>query len=351
MTLPDRILSGLLLLLVAPVFLWAQAGQGNGTPCGKCHAEGRTQPSTHMAHALETVQRDPVLTEHPLITATEGKYSYRIERKGDQSLYSVTDGTSTVTMPIGYAMGASSALGETFILEKDGKFYESRMSWFRALNGLGPTLGRQNSQPAGLDEAAGRLLGQDELLRCFGCHATNAVSGKELTLDRMTPGVQCSHCHEATEAHLAGLVKGSGKPVVPPGLTGLDHFSADQASNFCGRCHRTWVEIMMQENHSVSNVRFQPYRLWGSLCYDPDDARISCLACHDPHTEPSTQPADYDAKCLACHGGGKAEAKACPVSKTKCVSCHMPRIELPGSHFKFTDHRIRIVKPNEPYPG
>ena len=56
-------------------------------------------------------------------------------------------------------------------------------------------------------------------------------------------------------------------------------------------------------------------------------------------------------KCQACHGGGKAGAKACPVSKSKCVSCHMPKIELPGAHYKFSDHRIRIVKPNEPYPG
>jgi hypothetical protein len=28
----------------------------------------------------------------------------------------------------------------------------------------------------------------------------------------------------------------------------------------------------------------------------------------------------------------------------------MPKIELPGAHYKFADHRIRIVKPNEPYP-
>jgi formate-dependent nitrite reductase cytochrome c552 subunit len=38
------------------------------------------------------------------------------------------------------------------------------------------------------------------------------------------------------------------------------------------------------------------------------------------------------------------------VSKNNCVSCHMPKIELPGAHYKFSDHRIRIVKPNEPYP-
>jgi hypothetical protein len=28
----------------------------------------------------------------------------------------------------------------------------------------------------------------------------------------------------------------------------------------------------------------------------------------------------------------------------------MPRLELPGANAKFTDHRIRVVKPNERYP-
>jgi hypothetical protein len=70
---------------------------------------------------------------------------------------------------------------------------------------------------------------------------------------------------------------------------------------------------------------------------------------------------NFDPKCLACHGGAKPAAgkpaspkpgaKVCPVAKSNCVSCHMPKLELPGAHFKFTDHRIRIVKPNEPYPG
>ncbi len=351
MNLPDRVLSSFLLLLVAPVFLGAQAGQESSTSCAKCHVEGRTQPATHMAHALEPVEQARILIGNPLLTATYGKYSYRIERKGDQSLYSVTDGTATITMPIRWAMGASSSLGQTFILEKDGEFYESRMSWFRELTSLGPTLGGQSTHPADLQEAAGRLISQPEKLRCFGCHATDAVSGQKLTLDKMTPGVQCGHCHEATEAHVAAMAQGSGKPAVPAGLAKLHDLTAEQASNFCGRCHRTWVEIMMQEDHSINNIRFQPYRLWGSVCYDPDDARISCLACHDPHTEPSAQPADYDARCLACHGGGKVKAKACHVAKNNCISCHMPKIELPGAHFKFTDHRIRIVKPNERYPG
>jgi len=313
--------------------------------------QARTQPATHMARALETVEECGVLAEHPLLTTTFGRYSSRLERRGSGTVYSVTDGSATVSLPVRWAVGASSAMGQTYVMEKDGELYESRVSWFRELNGLGPTLGGGNSFPADLSEAVGRPMSHDDKLKCFGCHATHATEGRLLTLEKMSPGVQCAHCHTSLEEHLAATVRSSGKPLLPRGLKDLGSMSAEQTSNFCGQCHRTWAEIAMQKNPSLANVRFQPYRLTESKCYDPDDARISCVACHDPHTEASAEPAAYDLKCQSCHAGGKPQARVCPVAKAGCAGCHMPKIEIPGAHYKFSDHRIRIVKPNEPYPG
>jgi hypothetical protein len=355
---------GLLACLFLPVATVAQTAPAAPAACAKCHVEALTQPSTYMAHALETVEQAKVLIDHPVLTTTVGKYSYRIERKGNESEYTVTDGTKSVTLPIRWTMGASSALGQTYLLEKGDALYESRVSWFRELSGLGTTMGYEGSTPSDLDEAAGRLIHQDEKLRCFGCHATNAVQGKQLTLDKLSPGVQCAHCHQGIDSHLAAMLAGNHEQAAPPDLHKLIGQSAEQASNFCGQCHRTWAEIVQQGNPGIFNIRFQPYRLTGSKCYDPDDARISCLSCHNPHHDFNPETVNFDRKCLACHAGGKPAdaavakpsvgkvgAKACPVSKDKCVSCHMPKIELPGAHYKFTDHRIRIVKPNEPYPG
>jgi hypothetical protein len=343
---------GLLLFLVLPLATVAQTDSAPPSACAKCHVEGLTQPTTFMAHAAEAVDTSKILIDHPVLTTTVGKYSYRIERKGNESEYSVTDGTDTVTMAIKWALGADFSLGQTYILEKDGQLFESRVSWFRELKGLGPTLGYQGTTPADLQDAAGRLIGKDEKLRCFGCHTTGAAQGRELTLEHLIPGVQCEHCHQSTQEHLAAMQQGNHAPV-PKELSRLIGMSADQASNFCGQCHRTWAEIAVEPKPSIANIRFQPYRITGSQCYDPDDARISCLACHNPHHDFGPKPVNFDPKCLACHGGAKPKpgAKACPVSKTNCVSCHMPKLELPGAHYKFTDHRIRIVKPNEPYPG
>src|SRR6202789_4348110 len=172
----------LLLCLLLPLAVRGQADSTAPAACAKCHIEALTQPTTFMSHALEAVDKSKVLIEHPVLTTTVGKYTYRIERKGNQSEYSVTDGTDTVTMPIAWAMGGSAALGQTYILEKDGELYESRVSWFRELNGLDTTMGYEGNTPADLTQAAGRLIHMDEKLRCFGCHATNAVQVKQRIL-------------------------------------------------------------------------------------------------------------------------------------------------------------------------
>lgn len=305
-----------------------------------------------MGYALETVEQCNVLATHSVLTTVRGKYRYRIERKGNQSIYSVTDGTNTVSMPILWALGASFAIGQTYILVKDGNWYESRVSWFRELKALGPTMGSQNYVPVSVYDAAGRLISHDEKVRCIGCHATNAVFRGELTLPTLQPGVQCAHCHANLETHLAEQ-EGWPLPTHPAPMQSfrLAGTSAQQISDFCGNCHRTWAEIATQGNPNIGNVRFQPYRLEESQCFDPDDKRISCLACHDPHKEVDSKSTDYDAECKSCHNGGKPGAKRCSVAASRCVTCHMPKLELPGAHYRFTDHRIRIVKSGEPYPG
>jgi hypothetical protein len=123
----------------------------------------------------------------------------------------------------------------------------------------------------------------------------------------------------------------------------------DLNQEFCGACHRSVSEITAQPQlGGRGNVRFQPYRIFNSKCYS-DDRRISCIGCHDVHEPLKMEAAAYDAKCTSCHTP-QANTRTCKVESKNCTSCHMPKVDLPGSHFKFTDHRIRIVKPGEPYP-
>ena len=297
-----------------------------------------------MAHAMETVAECAILQKHPVLTAQLDRYSYRIETRGQQSIYTVTDGVQTFTTPLGWAFGLGAA-GQTYVFEKDGAFYESRVSYYRQIDRLDITMGAQKLHPTNILEAAGRYMGPREAALCFGCHSTNGATQANVTLSTMTPGVQCERCHGDTEHHLEGLKKGDQTLFAMKKLTAM---STEDTSNFCGQCHRTWAQIAMNGPHGTANVRFQPYRLANSKCYDAEDKRIACTACHDPHREVDHNLADYDAKCLACHAGGKPAAKACKVSTKDCASCHMLKVELPGGHHKFTDHDIR--RPGASYP-
>ncbi len=288
-----------------------------------------------MTRALERVEECRVLQSNPRMSMALGPYRYEITRKGDQSIYTVTDGKETIEAPIRWAFGLGAA-GQTYLFQRDGSWYESRVSYYSAIQKLDATIGAQGTEPRNLDEAAGRKTGNVDIGQCFDCHATQAVKGMQLTLDRMIPGIQCERCHGDSQGHPEAKQ-----------FRHLGKLTSEEMSDFCGQCHRTWSQIAMNGPRGINNVRFQPYRLANSKCYSSDDQRISCTACHNPHEELQTSTAAYDAKCIACHA---APAKTCTVAKKDCTNCHMPKLELPGSHKQFTDHLIRIVKANEKYP-
>jgi len=306
-----------------------------------------------MGRAIELPGANPTLKAHPRMIFRKGAYSYTVETVGDKSTYTVTDGTSTISVPIRWSFGTG---GQTWVLERNGKLYDSLVSFYPTINGLDITMGEERITPHTVEEAMGRELSRQETKACFGCHATNAITARRLTLASLQLGVTCEHCHVGTNAHLLDSMQGQFDSAPPK----LGKLSSEDISNFCGQCHRTWEAVMRGHFEGEINVRFQPYRLANSQCFDGADPRISCLACHDPHQDVVRQDSSYDPKCLACHStsGQRSPAAAtpagvhsCPVAKSNCVSCHMPKVNLPGGHMAFTDHQIRIVRPGEPYPN
>jgi mono/diheme cytochrome c family protein len=312
-----------------------------------------------MAHAIEIPTGNPALAAHPNMEFQIGVYKYSVVYRDGQAMYSVSDGTRKVTVPLLWPFGRNS---QTYLLERDGKFYESMVSFYPGANGLDRTMGDQDLKPATIDEAAGRLLSTYEARNCFACHATGSTVRGQLNISAAKRGVTCDRCHVDTDRHLDAFNRGQAA-VIPESLRNR---SAEEISNVCGQCHRTWQTVIKNRWFGVVNVRFQPYRLAISKCYDGVDRRMSCVACHNPHEQLVTEDRRYDTKCLACHtDGAKVSAallaantgvagpqlrmKVCPVSKDNCVSCHMPKVDLPGAHKTFTDHYIRVVKPAEAY--
>jgi hypothetical protein len=356
-------------LWLAGAALWLAGAAFSAPPaaapqCGTCHlVEARAQPATDMAMALLLPESNRVLRDHPKLTFRRGLYAYEIETLDGQSTYTVTDGKDKLSVPVRWSFGSRS---QTWVLDYHEHFYESLVSYFAPINGLDVTIGDNSIHPQTLLEALGRELTDVETRLCFACHATGAVDGNRLKLEGLVAGVQCERCHTGAERHLQSISQGNADSTPQK----LGRLSPEEISNFCGQCHRTWERVVRDRLRGQINVRFQPYRLANSKCYDGGDRRMSCIACHSPHHDIVRGAAAYDSKCLACHSGvtsgatsgttsraagraagAAANAKTCRVATSNCANCHMPKVELPGGHMVFTDHQIRVVRAGEPYPN
>jgi len=326
--------------------------------CAACHeSEARTQPATVMGRALEPASNAEILSSHERLTFNSGPYSYQILRRGNQSVYSVTDGKSTISEPILYAFGQGKA-GQTYVFSHNGSFYESRLSFYKEIQALDYTIGYPRVAAPSLEVAAGRAISSDEARNCFTCHGTGITA--PLQLGRLIPGVSCEACHGPGGQHVEAMKAGDldRKHIFNPGNMSPDELSQE----FCGSCHRSAEQVTTNSSlRGIISIRFQPYRSFTSHNHDPFDKRLSCIACHNPHEDLRRDVAFYDTKCFSCHrstttkptpaGPESPVAKPCRVAAKDCVSCHIPKVELPGSHFKFTDHRIRIVRAGEPFPN
>jgi hypothetical protein len=326
--------------------------------CAECHElKAETAQSSAMLHAATRPSDATSLREHDHLRFQTGPYAYLLLTTPEKSTLTVSNASSSLSVDLLWALG-SGHMGQTFLYQQNARFYESHISFYKASQSLDITPGQSRSVPATLESAAGRAIPPNEAGLCFGCHTTASTTKNLFDPSASYPGVTCEACHGPGVQHIAAArakteKRGSGLIFNPAQLARVD------SVDFCGACHRTWQDVVSGHmiDAGVFNVRFAPYRLENSKCWAEGDARITCMACHDPHRPLSHDIASYDANCLACHASNSAEKKsanhpgaACPVSTKNCVSCHMPKVEPPNLHSTFSDHWIRIAKPGSAYP-
>jgi hypothetical protein len=327
--------------------------------CARCHAvKTAAQIETPMARNLMPAAAAEILHSQPALVFSVGNFKYRIDTGASPAAYSVANGSQRLSYPLTWAFGTG-RVAQSYLFKKgDGGFYEARTSYFTSLKALDFTPSRALSSPQSVEEAMYRPVGAAEIQRCFACHATASTIAGRFDEKHLIPGVTCEACHGPGASHVKAMDNrapnetGAAKSAIfSPG----DLLAAD-AVDFCGACHGTWWDTKLSGVKGVSTARSAPYRLVTSKCWGTGDTRLTCAACHDPHRQLQTDASDYDPICKSCHVSGPEKptsshpGESCPKGTKKCTDCHMEKVYVAEMHANFTDHRIRIVRPGEPFP-
>ncbi|MGH9661431.1 MAG: multiheme c-type cytochrome [Bryobacteraceae bacterium] len=317
-------------------FLLAFAAPFTGSQaCAKCHpAEFRAQSASRHAAALRPARSDlaELLNARPPRERSGVEFSYGAAPEGVR--VSITQGKARVDAVLEWAFGAG-AQAITPVGRRGGRYFEHRLSWYRAAGHAARTLGHPGEPSPAPAQALGLPQDGATITRCFECHATAVKPGPDLS--QMQPGVACERCHGPGAEHAA---RPSAANIVR-----LSRRGARESVEFCAECHRSPAAIpaAAPERDDPASIRFQPVGLAASRCFQKSGT-LSCLTCHDPHADASRDPGFYAARCLGCHASGGARVQLCERnSRHDCLPCHMAK-QSPFPYLTFTDHRIRVYR-------
>jgi hypothetical protein len=261
------------------------------------------------------------------------------------------EGVKDYFLPLTVALG-SGKTGMTYVaLLDDDRIIEIRKSYFPRSHSWYTTPGHIKNKP----KTVGIVYTRNQAAACLMCHVVTLPDDSN-KMEKKFLGVGCESCHGAGSLHLEAAKAGRTADLKMENLGAL---SATKLNDLCGRCHRTVENIAATTGGTraariTKTNRFQPYGLMTSQCFIKSGSKISCLNCHDPHSDAGTDHKVYEAACLKCHAPVKAQplaagvvsGKLCLVNpKTGCIPCHMPKRpafddkEFPA---QMADHRIAI---------
>jgi cytochrome c553 len=173
--------------------------------CAKCHPGiAATQNPVPMARTLARIGETEVLRSHPRLNFQHGPYGYEIVSSPSGTTYTASDGTRSLSASLLWAFGAGT-VGQSYLYQQAGQWYEARASFFGTLDNLDFTPGRALASPRTLEEAMSRPVGNTEVVGCFRCHAIGVTSENSLDTTQLLLGVSCEACHGPGAKHATAI--------------------------------------------------------------------------------------------------------------------------------------------------
>ena len=203
-----------------------------------------------------------------------------------------------------------------------------------------------------LDRPAGVILTGADLQSCLYCHVTVLRENQDGSPDigQTSFGVGCEKCHGAGKAHITQFQTGAKAQQANAVMEDLGKASPQRITAICGACHRDTSNANIGDPQVERNLpRFQGVALALSQCYQKS-GQLSCISCHNSHTDADADAAKSDRVCQSCHTTGAkqpqktAPLKTCPVNPTNnCSHCHMPRQRITSiPYVAYNNHWIKV---------
>ncbi|MEE8585128.1 MAG: hypothetical protein V3T83_09790 [Acidobacteriota bacterium] len=338
----------------------AESAAGSGPPegyvgrntCAGCHKAKAelhfASPHRHTWKPVSALDDMPGLPQE----ASEGPIRHRVSKvDGKWSYTAQLPGRPAQIIPIHSIMGGE-RFGTSFILraeEIEGRrlpaptLIEGRFMIEAGTHRLKKSPGLFKGQPTSYDTALGRVLSPDFAAKCLGCH-TGPVDVRLAQAGGPHPqfgdvGVTCEQCHGPGADHVrAAESKEQDLRIVHPGK-----LSNPDLHKICSQCHSGFFSLVRPRPEDVL-ISNQVTALTSSECYIQSGAGLSCLDCHDPHSQAVEDDSVYEAACRNCHTPAIRSSAICPVNPMDgCIPCHMPANDQPGN-FHLVDHWIRVVR-------
>lgn len=320
--------------------------------CVRCHTEEATKYATsghahtfHEARAFELSRNLAGKTFHD--EERQADFHYELDSNGLSVSLPKQFGNDRFPLTYAFGSGLHAVTFLTLLPNRVGETVglEHRVSLFQNGTRLALTPNHRGRVPAQTVEHFGKVVKDDKLESCIGCHTT-FVEIEEQELKHLIPHVGCESCHGPGAKHIAAVEQKKTDLAVE---FAPSRQTAESQVRMCGRCHR--IPEVLTEPPSRQNprlVRFQPIGLMQSRCFQQSNGRLSCTTCHDPHQAVSHDTTAYVRRCVSCHSPQAPEQKPCRVSPSeRCIECHMPPVEVYPT-ISFHDHWIRVRDANDP---
>lgn len=342
----------------------AGAYAGNAA-CAECHA-GIVHQHAQSRHALTL--KPVTLAEHA--KAFSQKQIVTDPNLGEQYTTKVANGKCLIngstaqaygSMSADYVIGTGKNAYTFFNIIEPNAWIDLRISYYAQAKkwDFTPMQRPENHAPGD----AGILEVGERLSSCLLCHVTVLrMTAGQIDIGNSALGIGCERCHGPGKAHIeTAKRKGVDKQTVRKSIDDLHLATPGAINKICGDCHRTAENSPLGDAHTEHDLaRFQGAAMVRSKCYTQSGA-LSCLTCHDSHSNAVAQPAYYDAICIKCHTSTAAAHPAsaagvtpalhsvgriCPVNAhTGCTKCHMPRQKISDIPYAtYANHWIKVWK-------